>query len=297
MYREWLCTTRTLVVGVCLWIVRRVLGDRPPTLAEYAAEHGISPDTIRGAGRALLRPVLACLRARRSGPRKKPCPKHEAKIQACLACIDLLRSLLPAPLAELASSPQKRGLVAQLARHWTQRGVPLQTLAGWLSLSAKTLHRWVSRLDDHEVPHKSRRPKRSPQQLPVEIQGALFGLRRALPDISVAELTRVFVRKFGELLQRHGRTTLSAKTVGRYVALSHKPEDLGQEKKESPRGGYRYPPPLAMAWIDTTYLEVAGTTVHVVAAMEASSRVALAGEVFVQHRPGMHLVSATYAHP
>jgi hypothetical protein len=172
-------------------------------------------------------------------------------------------------------------LVAQLARHWIERGVALQALAGWLSLSTKTLHRWIRRLDGQEVPHKSRRPESSPGQLPLEIRRALFGLRQALPDLSVAELTKVFTRKFGELLQRHGRTTLSAKTVGRYVAPSHEPTDLGQEQ-EPRRGSYRYPPPLAMAWIDTTFLEVAGITVHVVAAMEASSRVALAGEVFVQ---------------
>ncbi len=281
MYRASTCTARTLVVGVCLWVVRRALGDRPPSLAEYAAEHGISPDTIRRAGRALLRPVLACLRARRPGPRKKPCPKLDAKIQACLACIDLLKSLLPAPLAELASSPQKRGLVAQAARHWMQRGVPLLTLAGWLSVSTKTLRRWIDRLDDHEVPHKSRRPQTSPRRLPAEIQRALFGLRHALPDISVAELTRVLVRKFTDLLRRHGRSSLSAKTVGRYVAVPDRPKDRSPEP-ESQRGAYRYPPPMAMAWIDTTYFKVAGTTVHVVAAMEASSRVVLAGEVFVQ---------------
>lgn len=283
MYRKRLCTTRTLIVGVCLWIVRRALGDRPPTLAEYAARHGISPDTIRRAARALLRPVLACLRARRPGPlKKKSDPTHEARIQASLACNDLLKSLLPASLAELANSPHKRGLVAQVAKLWIQRGVPIEALASWLSLSAKTLRRWISRLDDHEVPHKSRRPTSSPRQLPVEIQCALFGLRRAMPDISVAELTRVFVCKFGGLLQRHGRTAVSAKAVARYVAPSREPQGLGVEEDGSPRGGYSYPPPLAMAWIDTTNLEVAGTKVHVVVAMEASSRVGLAGEVFVQ---------------
>lgn len=201
---------------------------------------------------------------------------------ACLACNDLLRSLLPAPVAELASSPSKRGLVAQVARHWQSRGVPLTKLAGWLSISIKTLRRWISRLDEHEVSHKSRRPDTSPDRLPAEIQCALWGLRRVLPDLSVAELTRVFVRKFAVLLASHGRSSVSAKTVGRYVALDKMPDNEAAPAEQSPRGGYRYPPPLAMAWIDTTFLDVAGVSVHIVVAMEASSRVALAGEVFVQ---------------
>jgi hypothetical protein len=265
-----------------LWVVRLTLRGQIPTLAQYASEHGISPDTIRRAGRALLRPVLACLRERRPGPRTKPSALAEAHTQAGLACNDILKSLLPAPLPELLSSPAKRGSVAQAARHWVQRGVPLATLADWLSLSTKTLHRWIARLADHQVQHQSRRPKTSPRQLPLEIQRALWKLRRAMPGVSIAELTRVFVRKFGELLHQHGRTSLSAKSVGRYVALPDTPKDTTYSAQLSRRGDYRYPPPLAMAWIDTTYFAVAGTTVHVVAAMEASSRVALAGEVFVQ---------------
>lgn len=281
MFRNRPCTARVLVVGMCLWVVRLALRGRMPTLTQYATEHGIGPDTIRRAGRALLRPVLACLRGRRPGPRRKPGGTADAKAQACLACNDILKSLLPAPVAELLSSPHHRGSVAQLVRHWVHRGVPLAALAGWLSLSAKTLHRWIGRLDDQQVPHKSRRPKKSPRRLPVEIQRALFGLRQVMSDVSVAEFTRVFNRKFGALLKQHRRTPLTAKTVGRYVGVPHRPEQK-PTTKESPRGGYRYPPPLAMAWIDTTYFAVAGATVHIVVAMEASSRTALAGEVFVQ---------------
>ena len=238
MFRNRPCTARVLVVGMCLWVVRLALRDRMPTLTQYATEHGISPDTIRRAGRALLRPVLACLRGRRPGPRRKPGGTADAKTQACLACNDILKSLLPAPVAELLSSPHHRGSVAQLVRHWVHRGVPLAALAGWLSLSAKTLHRWIGRLDDQQVPHKSRRPKKSPRQLPVEIQRALFGLRQVMSDVSVAEFTRVFNRKFGALLKQHRRTPLTAKTVGRYIGVPHPPQK--PTTKESPRNGYRY---------------------------------------------------------
>jgi hypothetical protein len=265
-----------------LWVVRRSFGNKPPTLQEYAASHKISADTIRRAARALVRPVLRVLRARRPGPRAEAKPADAAAMAACLACNDLLESLLPAPIVELASSASKRGLVAQTARHWHQRGVPLTKLADWLSVSAKTLHRWIRRLDDDGVPQKSRRPDTSPDRLPAEIQGALWSLRRALPELSIAELTRVFVRKFAALLASHGRTSVSAKTVGRYVGLDKKPDDKTAPAVASPRGGYEYPPPLAMAWIDTAFLEVAGVSVHIVAAMEASSRVVLAGEVFEQ---------------
>ncbi len=281
MYRVISCNTRSIAVGVCLWVVRMAFGDRPPTLVDYAAEHGISADTIRRAGRALFRPVLACLRARRPGPRAIPSSKLETQSEACLACNDLLRGLLPAPLSELANTPQKRGLVAQTARHWASRGVRLKTLSCWLAISTKTLRRWIDRLDDQEVQHKSRRPETSPKQLPAEIQRAITDLRQAMPDISIADLTRVLVRKFADMLRRHGRTSLSTKTVGRYAAAPHRPQ-ITSSAPSSQRGAYRYPPPLAMAWIDTTYFEVAGTTVHIVAAMEASSRVVLAGDVFVQ---------------
>ena len=61
---------------------------------------------------------------------------------------------------------------------------------------------------------------------------------------------------FTDLLRRHGRTSLSAKTVARYVAVPDKPKETIPEP-ESQRGAYRYPPPLAMAWIDTTHFEEA----------------------------------------
>lgn len=282
------CTARALLVGVCLWVVRRQLGQQPPTLAQFAAQHGISADTIRRAALALVRPALRLLRARRPGPRASARADAttgvEARLQACLACLDLLKSLLPAPVATLArSSAHSRGAVVQTILHWTRRGVPLAVLAGWLSLSTKTVCRWRGRLADHQVPYQSRRPDRSPRQLPEEIQRALASLRLAMPDLSTAELTKVFGRKFKELLARHGLESISEKTVGRYTAQPQSAEGTRTTTAlGSPRGAYSYPPPLAMAWIDTSYLDVAGTTVHLVVAMEASSRVALAGDVFAQ---------------
>lgn len=208
--------------------------------------------------------------------------------QACFAINDLLKALLPAPTSKLLDSPHRRALVVQQVAQWTARGVALELLANWLAVTSKTLRRWTQRCatdgGGQSVPHQSRRPKTSSGQLPFVIQNALWKLRQLLPSISVAELARVFNRQFTALLGEHGLAAVSTKTVGRYVNRSRPtpPSGADAEPPRSPRGGYRYPPPLAMAWIDTTCLKVLGVQVHIIVALEASSRVALAGETFAQ---------------
>lgn len=134
-----------------------------------------------------------------------------------------------------------------------------------------------------EVPHKSRRPHSSPGQLPVEIREALFRLRQGFPETSVAELTRIFNNRYRHLLHEHGWASLHARTAARYLraqGLLHPKQPPPPPSSE--RGQYRYPPALTMAWVDTSSFTVAGTEVHLVGAMEAAGRIALAGDVFTQ---------------
>src|SRR5690606_28009758 len=84
------------------------------------------------------------------------------------------------------------------------------------------------------------------------------------------------------LLQTHGKKFSSAKTVGRYVAKMEEPAAAASSPERSPRGCYSSPPPLALAWVGTCFVKVAGVSVHIVGSMATSSRVVLAGEVFVQ---------------
>lgn len=272
-------------MGVCLLVVRRKFSDQVPTVSEYAQAEGISVDTIQRAVKAVLPKLSSLLAGRSPGPRKSL--RDELSVLALRAINDLLRSLLPAPITRLLASSEKRGLIVQQVRHWLDQGVEPKTLADLLGLSVRTLTRWIARCssagDDHRVPYESRRPKTSPHLLPAEIRDTLLRLRQQQAEISVAEFTRIFHRQFRGLLGEHGLSSVSAKTVGRYLA-GDQPKTLPPPANEdrSPRGGYRYPRPLAMAWIDTTYFTVAGVTVHIVGAMEAFSRMALAAEAFVQ---------------
>jgi transposase InsO family protein len=278
-------------------VVRREFSDRVPTLTEYADAQGISIDTIQRTAKFVLPKMSRLLEERSPGP--KPSPAPEALSSLTLRAInDLLRSLLPAPITRLLPSPERRGLIVQQVRHWQSRGVALESLAELLGLSTRTLKRWLERCTEsggQRVDHASRRPKTSPRTLPSEIRDTLIGLRRVHAEISVAEFTRLFTRGFRALLEEHGLTAISAKTVGRYLA-GEQPKTTPPPEREAPRrGGYQYPRPLAMAWIDTTYFTIAGVTVHIVGAMEAFSRTALAAEVFVQENTAatIEVLSAT----
>jgi len=274
-------------VGVCLLTVRRVFRGEVPTVAAFAERERISVDTISRTARMLLFKVARLLKRRRPGPRQgeasadAAAPKGLAALQAINA---ILKSLLPAPVAQLLSSPARRGMVVQQALHWQAKGVPLEETAGFVGISMRTLRRWIKRCKEEgggqEVPLHDRRPQSSPAQVPQPIRDALLRLRHAFPDLSAAELTRVFNSRFGELLAEHGRQSLTAKTVGRYLVGSA-PEQP-HDPQGSTRGEYRYPPALTMAWVDTTQLEVAGVTVHIVGAMEASSRIAICGDAFAE---------------
>lgn len=196
----------------------------------------------------------------------------------------LLKALLPASIPQLAKSAAMRGLIVQQVLLWRSRGVSLARLAGFLQMNPRQLTRWIERLETEgngcEVPDRSRRPNTSPNQTPIEIQEALQNLRRACPSWSIAELTRVFNSRFAPLLEAYGIAGLSTKTVGRYVK-GEQPKTK-PAPRTSPRGGYAYPPPMTMAWIDTTHFTIAGVRLHIVVAMEAMSRIALAGEAVLQ---------------
>lgn len=284
-------------MGVCLLVVRREFSDRVPTLAEYADAEHISIDTIQRAAKFLLPAMARLLEGRSPGPKKQP-PPEPLSCVALRAINDLLRSLLPASITRLLSSPERRGLIVQQVCHWHSRGVALEGLADFLGLSSRTLKRWMARCQvagGQRVDHSSRRPKTSPQTLPSEIRDTLIRLRRLHAPISVAEFTRLFNRGFRALLEEHGLTAVSAKTIGRYLDGEQPKTTPSPEREASRRGDYHYPRPLAMAWIDTTYFTVAGVTVHIVGAMEAFSRTALAAEVFVQENAAatIEVLSAT----
>ena len=276
-------------MGVCLLVVRRVFKDQIPTVSEYAATHGICADTVHRLYRWLLRPVFRLLRSRRPGPKGHPSDRYDHSAPptpVLLAANALLKALLPGPVtALLKGSARLRGVVVEQALYWCGRGVTREEIASLLGLPVRTLRRWTRRLkkEGHgqEVPHQSRRPHDSPNQIPTEIQDALWKLRRAFPDLSAAELTRVFNRRCEDLLRSHGLKSISAKTVGRYLH-GPRPSPPLPEEPSSKRGEYEYPAPLSMAWMDTTYLEVAGVTIHIAGAMEAGSRIALAAEAFIQ---------------
>lgn len=281
--------SKTVLVGVCLWVVRREFGDKIPTLSEYAAHAGVSTDTIRRAVRRLTPPVLGFLRSIRPGPQPQAGQGSSALHAALEAANSVLLAVLPQPLSFLLSScPHRRGVVVQLALHWRQQGVSFATMASFLGLSTRTLRRWNRRFrdDDGTVPHTSRRPRTSPNAMPAPIQETLWLLGQAFPKFPIAEITRIFNRAFAWLLKEHGHERVSEKTVAKYLRQSRSRKQRKRRKRRrcssSQRGDYRYPKPLSMAWVDTTYFKIAGCTIHIVGAMEASSRIALAANAFVQ---------------
>jgi len=270
-------------VGVCLLVVRRAFGDRIPTVADYCREQDISDDTIRRAARVLLSPVVRLLRARRPGP--KAAARPAASVRALRAINDLLHALLPSSMPKLLRSPVIRGLVVHQVVFWRDQGVPFEELTSFLGMSSKTLGRWIHRLETEgggsEVPEHSRRPQTSPNQVPGEIQAALRSLGLLCRDYSIAEFTRLFNRRFATLLETYGLSSLSEKTVGKYFR-GERSKTRAKPRTDSRRGCYEYPPPMTMAWIDTTQFKIAGVDVHIVVAMEAHSRMTLAGEACEQ---------------
>lgn len=276
-------------MGVCLLTVHRVFPKGIPTLTAYAEKEGIGLDSIRRAARALLFPVMRLLKARRPGP-KRPASKEgtlaSKVLAACQAANAILKALLPGPVESLLATPAKRGMALQVALEFKKQGVPLDQTAEFLDVHPRTLTRWRGKASEDGsgllVVHKSRRPKSSPRQLPLEIQDALYRMRRGFQDLSVAELTRTFNGCFPKLLKKHGWDPLTAKTAGRYLNRGRPTTPPSFSPQRSERGEYHYPPALTMAWVDTTHLIVVGTEVHIVGAMEAGGRLALAADVFAE---------------
>jgi len=225
---------------------------------------------------------LALLRGRRPGPKKKTAPGP--KLLALSAINSLLHALLPESIPKLLKTAAARGLIAQQVLSWHEKGVPLVEMASFLQINSKTLGRWTKRLElkgkGLTVRLDSRRPKTSPAQLPYEIQQILRALHKIAPKRSIAELSKVFNLHFTNLLGSHDLATVSEKTVRKYVqGDTPKPKS---QPKQSVRGAYKYPPPMSMAWIDTTAYKIAGIRVHILVAMEAHSRITLAGEACLQ---------------
>jgi hypothetical protein len=271
-----------LLLGVCLWVVRKYFGNQVPTLEAFARDNQVSTDTLRRTVRSLLLPVARLLRQRRPGRRRKPL--RDAAPGALRAINALLHALLPGPIVELLSDEQARCRVLDQVRHWREKGVKLGFLATFLGIEVRTLSRWAERRKSAGVTRRSRRPHHSPGLLPEEVRIALRKLRRALPGLSMRELTRVLHERCRRLLDKYGIRKVSRKTVSRHVR-GVAPKTARREKPErsgSARGSYAYPPPFAMAWIDTTMFAIAGVRVHIVVAMESFSRLVLEGEVFVQ---------------
>jgi transposase InsO family protein len=275
-------SARAVLVGVCLWVVLRNLGGRIPSLSDYCEAVEVSDDTIRRTARWLMFPVVRLLRSRRPGCRKRAEPS--TTLLALQAMNDLLHALLPSSIPKLLKSAAARGMVVQQVLFWREKGVLLRDLAAFLSTSPRQLTRWIDRLDDKgggcEAPQNSRRPHTSPNQVPDEVQHALIAFGAACQGFSIAETTRVFNARFGGLLELYDLGPLSEKTVGKYV--SGRRSKTASKRKKSRRGAYEYPPPMTMAWVDTTHFNVAGMRVHIVVAMEAFSRTTLAGEAVVQ---------------
>ena len=272
-------------MGVCLLVVRRKFPREVPTVGDFCAAEDLSPDTLRRAAKSLVLPVFRRLiRGRKPGPKPARRTSREAPFEALKAVNALLRVLCGNPLPRCRSSAKLRGQVVALVLFWRAQGLAVGTLAHSLGIHVRTLQRWTRTYQKKggriQVPFEDRRPKTSPNRTPLEIRWALFKLRKVLPDFSVAEFTRIFNRRFRSLLQTFSLEPISEKTVVRY--LEKAPAEMEDPGKGSPRGGYKYPPPLTMAWIDTAYLKVAGTTVHIAGAMEAFSRLGLAADVFVQ---------------
>jgi len=277
-------------VGVCLQVISREFRGGPlPSLSDYAKSQGVSRDTIRRASDALIPQLEELVAARRPGP-KADDPREDAgpcqKCMALEAVNGILQSLLPDRVVRLLDTPQKRGLVVQAARSLKSAGLTLEAFGKLLGLATKTLYRWIQRSEEPgtngEVPFKSRRPNRSPNQIPSEIQEAIFKLGCTMKDLPAAEVAKVLRQRFGPLLKKHGLDRISDHTVRRYVPDRSTPSSTKKPGGKSPRGAFEYPSPLAMAWIDTTHFTVVGVRVHIVAAMEAFSRMTLAAEVFVQ---------------
>ena len=271
-----------LLVGVCLLVVRRSFGGDIPTLSDFCHASSVSVDTIRRLADFLLLPVMVLLRGRRPGPKKKTAPTP--KLSALSAINGLLHALLPQSIPQLLKSAAVRGLIAQQALSWHGKGVPWGEMASFLQINSKTLGRWTKRLVQNgeglTVPLHSRRPKTSPAQLPYDIQQILRAFHKIAPKRSIAELSKIFNLHFTEFLGTHDLASVSEKTVRKYVqGDTPKPKS---QPKQSVRGAYKYPPPMSMAWIDTTDFKIAGIRVHILVAMEAHSRITLAGEACLQ---------------
>jgi hypothetical protein len=287
---------------VCLQVVRREFAGRPiPTLSEYGRSHGLHRDTIRRASDAVLPRLRELLEARRPGPQQPEVASAAIGVEshpaflALQALNALLLSAIGGSILKLFGTPEKRGKVVEETLRWKARGLELGRLASWLGLSVRTLRRWIARAEPGaqgtEVPHGSRRPESSPSRTPEEIREAIFKLGRLMKGESVSAIAAVFRRQYKQLLEDHGLKTIADKTIGRYLNRPGPPEP---PRPPSRRGEYDYPPPFAMAWIDTTYFTVAGIQVHIVGAMEAFSRMMLGAEVFVQENAeaSVHVLSS-----
>lgn len=277
--------------GTVLAIVELLFGgERIPTAKEYAEANGVSPSTFRRAAEWVLAPLRRLLLGRRPGP--APGEKPDAAAEAREKLRDLaswLKTLQSETATNACWSPEAKQRIAALSDEIAASGaMGYGEIAAELGIDPRQLYRLRKEVETEggaPPEPESRRPK-STQDLAPEIQKLIGEVQRSADSrtpYTAADIRRILEKHYrNELLEHHGRGTISEDTVRKYMKAE--PPAAQKSEQAHERGAYQYPEPFQQVAVDTSHFKLFGFTFYVITVFELSGRLNLVTRVFLRER-------------
>ncbi|MFQ5381584.1 MAG: hypothetical protein ACE5EF_08175 [Dehalococcoidia bacterium] len=285
-----------MLKGTILAILDQLFPEGAPTLKEFAADSAVAPSTFRRSAQWIIGSLLALLESHRPGPtgaqEAREADVRSARQQATRKLQDLsswLRRNLRETEKNTCFSPQAKLRIAVLAEEICSSSVmTFAEVAAGLGIDVRQLHRIrteVRRSGGEAPEEKSRRPEQTGDLAP-EIQRLIARIEASADSrtpYGPIDIRRILQKKYeAELLEHHGRRTISASTVAKYMtgdkASSSKPP------RQHPRGSYRYPEPFQQVAIDTSHFKLFGIKFYFITVLEMGGRLHLLTRVFLREK-------------
>ena len=262
----------------CLAVVRQQWPGEVPSIGAAAQQLGVCRELPSRLRARFLAPVVDLIGSR-SRPGPKPADPHLQASQRRLRMVEALLAVARAIIATAglaALTPKRRQQVVEAVEHLhAEHNIPLQTIAGQLGLSDRTLRRLRANhaAGDPLLP-KSRAPKQPNGRVPMPLAVAIALYVSIFPAVPIAELYRRFITRHRRTCTTYDHPNLAYSTFARHAGRPQIEASSASEVHQPNRG--RDAPdklPLgALALMDTTDVSCFGFDFKLIGFMEAHCR-------------------------
>jgi hypothetical protein len=278
-----------MLKGTVLATVEKIFPEGAPTFREYCRQSGVAPSTFKRSAAWLLDFLPGLLQSRRPGPKaaeESGQPEREEAVRKLQDLSSWVRRNRRETEKNNCFSPEAKLRIASLTEEIQATGVmTFGEIAEHLGVDVRQLCRIrdeVERAGGEAPEEKSRRPETT-GDLAVEIQELIARVEASADKrnpYGPTDIHRILEKNYKEELRKyHGQETIARSTVAKY--MGKKPPE---EKREHPRGSYRYPEPFQQVAIDTSHFKLSGITFYIITVLEMAGRLNLITRVFPRER-------------